>query len=157
MIDQTTINFFAKLTLACFVLSLCAVRNAECRAVQDQQRQYSGELSGAAGVPAVNQPEVLQQYQPQPYYQQGGSSPSVNYQYYDQQPQQSAQYQSFSNEIQGSSKNKPNRRSILSSIMAPFYTMRDQTMNMLQATLQGCDPNVFSMWCRFWAMFIRRR
>jgi len=49
---------------------------------------------------------------------------------------------------------RPSRRTILSTLMAPIMNMREQAMNMLSASLQGCQGGNQSMWCRFWGMFL---
>jgi len=49
---------------------------------------------------------------------------------------------------------RPSRRTILSTLMAPIMSMREQAMNMLSASLQGCQSGNQSMWCRFWGMFL---
>lgn len=149
MVDQTTVNFLAKLSLACFLFAIVGLNHVDCRTLPDEERQYSG-----APVATSSNGQVYQQYQQrQDSYQQ---DPAYQ-QYYDQQQDQSVQYQqqSFTSPVE-TSNNKSKRRSILSSIMAPFISMRDQGMQMLQASLSGCSPNSFSIWCSFWRMFIRR-
>jgi len=49
---------------------------------------------------------------------------------------------------------RPSRRTILSTLMQPIMTMREQAMNMLSASLQGCQGGNQTMWCRFWGMFL---
>lgn len=52
---------------------------------------------------------------------------------------------------------RPSRRTILSTLMAPFMSMREGAMNMLSASLQGCQNGNASMWCRFWSMFMNNK
>ncbi|CAL8112759.1 unnamed protein product [Orchesella dallaii] len=159
MIDQSSFNFLAKLSLTCVVLSLAIIVHVDCRAVQNQQFGSAGELEAAS---SNQQPYQFQQH----VYQHQPVAPN-NFQYYEQQQQQQlqqhhepqgVQYHALEQSISdsSSSSNKPNRRSILNSLMAPFYAMRDQGMAMLSASLQGCNPNTFSLWCRFWSMFTNK-
>jgi hypothetical protein len=49
---------------------------------------------------------------------------------------------------------RPSRRTIMSTLMAPLISMREQAMNMLGATFQGCgSPGSSSLFCRILRMF----
>jgi len=147
------------LSLAAIICLSSILPSASCSPIQNQQGSSEAFKQIHSNTNAF-QPIASAQFQQQPQAFAGNTSeqkaqPSQEQIYKTYNPSFVTNFQQLTKSGAEIVNIRPTRRTILSTLMAPFVSMREQAMNMLGASLQGCNSGTQSMWCRFWGMFLK--